>query len=665
MEFNLKSKLNEALTLCQQGNLTRAKEIYLQVIKISPINTEALTNLGTIELHLGNVYSGIDLLEQSINFFPRQPNALLNIGNAFLTLGDYEKALNRYEKACLTNPLFADAHFNKGKVLSCLFRLEEAVQSYSRATKIEPNFLEAYNNKGVILNKLGRFEEALESYDSALILNSNYAEAHYNKGVVLNELGRYEKALESYGSALRLNSNYAEAYNNKGVLLNKLERFEEALESYDSALSLNSKYVEAHYNKGVVLNELGRYEEALESYGSALRLNSNYAEAHYNKGVVLNELGRYEEALESYDSALKLNASYADAFNNKGVVLNELGRYEEALKSYDSALTLNTNYAEAHLNRACLKLDRLDFKYAWEDYIWRFKVRSLGLIELSTKKPKWRGSKNTNRLFVWAEQGIGDQILYASMLIDLQKYARKITVSLNKKLIPLFERSFPEINFIDDDIFYSEQNYDEQIALGDLAGYLRADLDTFTANSNRYLKTDSTRSREIQKILEKEDKPICGVSWKSANKKLGNDKSIEFKLFAELLNIKNLKFINLQYGETSSDLTWLKESTNANLESINDIDLYDDIDDVAAIIEACDFIVTISNSVAHLAGALGKETFLLLPYSKGKFWYWSDVNGRSLWYPNVQIFKQSAPSNWSQPLSQVKEYIEKKYAAKN
>jgi tetratricopeptide (TPR) repeat protein len=597
MEFNLEAKMHEALSLCKQGDLHQAKQIYLEIIKKFPNNIDALTNLGTIELHIGDIISGIGLLQKSIDFFPHQPNALLNIGNAFLALAEYEKALNSYKKVCLINSLFVDAHYNKGKAFFLLGRNVEALEAYNKAINLDPHLTEAHNNKGTVLNQLGRFEEALVSYNSALRINSNY--------------------------------------------------------------------VEAYYNKGVVLNELGRFEEALVSYDSALRINSNYAEVHNNKGTVLNQLGRFEDALASYDSALRINSDYAEAYYNKGVVLNELGRFEDALASYDSALRINSDYAEAHFNRACLKLEVLDFENSWDDYIWRFKVKSLGIEELRSKKPKWNGSKTTSRLFVWSEQGIGDQILYASMLHDLQKYANRITVAVNKKLVVLFKRSFPEINFIEDHIFFSEENYDEQIAIGDLAGYFRSNLNAFNFNRTQHLLSDECRSQEIQKNLQKDARLTCGISWKSANEKLGNHKSIEFRLFSELLNNKNIQFVNLQYGETGEELTWLKKSTSVNLESINDIDLYDDIDGVAAIINACDFIVTISNSVAHLAGALGKETLLLVPYSRGKFWYWSDVDGRSLWYPNIQIFKQSVSSEWSGPIAQVRDWIEKKYVAKN
>lgn len=154
----------------------------------------------------------------------------------------------------------------------------------------------------------------------------------------------------------------------------------------------------------------------------------------------------------------------------------------------------------------------------------------------------------------------------------------------------------------------------------------------------------------------------CGISWKSNRAKLGRHKSISLDELAPILKLNSLNFINLQYGDVKSEIMTANTQLDASIQMVDEVDLYEDILGLQSIIEACDIVVTASNTTAHLAGMSGKETLLFLPVGNSRFWYWHDVDGVSLWYPSIKVFKQEKQGDWSQPIEAAKVYLERRFA---
>lgn len=237
--LNIQKTLQHALILCQTGQFLEAKGIYSKLIKTIPNNFEVLTNLGTIELQLGNIEAGVELLKKSISINPNQPSAISNLGNSLLESGLYKDAISYYDKAILINSNFVSAYYNKGKALTKLNDFENAVTCYNKAIEIDPNYLMAHINLGFVLNELKRYDEAICHYNFAIELEPNFSEAHYSLGVSLDNQKYYDDALASYDRAIRLKPEYAEAYNNRAILLQELKRFDDALASFDRAIRLS------------------------------------------------------------------------------------------------------------------------------------------------------------------------------------------------------------------------------------------------------------------------------------------------------------------------------------------------------------------------------------------------------------------------------------------
>ena len=442
-----------------------------------------------------------------------------------------------------------------------------------------------------------------------------------------------------------------------------LKRFEEALSSVNKAIEIKSDYAEAHYQRGFNLIELKRLDEALISYDRAIVLKRDYAEAYLGHATVLQELKRLEEALTSYERAIELNRDYAEAYLGRGIVFNELKRLDEALTSYERAIELKSDYAEVYFNKSLLLLSLQDFENGWQLYDWRWKNKEFDSTYLFSNKPKLINieSAYNKKLLIWGEQGVGDQILYTSMLNELLNISPSSQILLDKRLLPLLQRSFPQGKFIDKTLAIDDIEHDEHIPIADLGKYFRTCNSDFDITRHHYLLADQQRAKKIRSSLISNKKYLCGVTWNSKVKKIGAEKSIELEDLLPVLSLKDIAFVSLQYGNVQKQLAEFNEKHDMNILECDSVDNFYDLDGHAALIEACDFVITISNTSAHMAGAIGKETYLMCPSGKGLLWYWSNqTNGKCLWYPSIHIHEQNLPGKWFDVVESIKLVIEKK-----
>jgi len=256
------------------------------------------------------------------------------------------------------------------------------------------------------------------------------------------------------------------------------------------------------------------------------------------------------------------------------------------------------------------------------------------------------------------EQGIGDQIFYSSMLNDLLKFASKITVCIDHRLISLLKRSFPTINFISfETIASSRVDYDEMVYLGSLGQFFRNNQISFNKVVNPYLYSDTTSSQQFRGLLKKQNRLLCGISWLSKNVDCGDSKSLSLNALKEVLSTPDIDFVDLQYGDTKDERYLFEMQTGKKIIKEQSVDNYYDIDNLAALISSCDLIISVSNSTAHLSGALGKPTIVLLPNFSAIFWYWHRGKIESKWYPNSIILRSNSDISWSTVLHQLKQII--------
>jgi hypothetical protein len=262
----------------------------------------------------------------------------------------------------------------------------------------------------------------------------------------------------------------------------------------------------------------------------------------------------------------------------------------------------------------------------------------------------WNGS-SSKHLLIFSEQGVGDIIFYASMLRAIKNRAENITISVDARLLPILSRSFPEIEFIDNNATLEASLYDAQIAFGSLPAIMNMNPD-MDGRRVPYLVGNEEITKTLKNNSHFKKQLKCGVAWKSNNQKLGKDKSILLSELNDIFQVDGYEFINLQYGDTKEEVSDLEKNCGVKLITIDGIDLFSNIDGLLSIIQSCDFIVTTSNITAHLAGALGKTTFLLVPYSAGRIWYWHE-EVTSSWYPSISLYSQDQNFLWNSALKDI------------
>jgi tetratricopeptide (TPR) repeat protein len=611
----------------------------------------------------------LNFLLKAVKIKPNNNFINFNVAKALSESGKDLASIKFHQEAIKLSPQHSEAWLNFGKSLFQLQRYNEAITHYNQAIQLNPNSTEAWFNKAFTLDKLKRYDEAIAHYDQAIQLKVDYTEAWSNKGVILHELQHYDEAIAHYDQAIQLKPDNAETWSNKGLALHHLQRYDEAIIHYDQAIQLKPSFSNAWFNKGFTLHELQHYDEAIAHYDQAIQLKPDNAETWYNKGLALHELQRYGEALTHYDHAIQLEPDYPEAWLNKGISLYELKRYDEALTHYDHAIQLKPDYSEAWSNKAVLKLSLKEFKEGFFFYQKRAIEKNTINLKFTNNKnnlPIWDGEKSCKNLLVIGEQGLGDQIFFSRLLNNLNyTFFNSVTMIASDRLIPILTRSFPKISFIGATKNVDASIYDYKIPLGSLFHALKISHDEIEACNKPYLKDNTDQTKSIMDLPIFKKKLTCGFSWKSMNPKYGQDKSISINNLKEILNIPNLEFINLQYGDVSSDLDNIKNLSNKNLNCIDEIDNFSNIDGLLSVIKSCDVVVTVSNVTAHLAGAVGKKTFLLLPFSRGRIWYWHDQKN-SLWYPEIYQYFQDSNMSWKLATQEIaKELKGEKIVRKN
>jgi len=653
----------QGIALHQQGQLALAKLIYEQVLAKQPIHFNALHLLGVIAAQSKNPTLAVELIGKAIEVNCMNAEAHSNIGNALQELKRVDEAIASYDRAIMIKPDYAQAYYNRGEALIAQKRVLEAIASYDRAIEIKPDYAQAFYNRGAALKVLKRVGEAIASYDRAIEIKPDFAEAHSNRGNAFQELKRVDEAIASYDRAIEIKPDYAEAYYNRGEVLIVLKRVEEAIVSYDRAIEIKPGYAEAYSNRGNAFQELERVEEAIASYDRAIEINPDYAQAYYNRGNALEKLKRMGEAVASYDTAIEIKPDYAQAYYNRGNSLQALKRLGEAVASYDKAVDIKPDYVEAYYNRGLIRLVLRDFYNGLIDYKYRWDTEHFSSKAQKTTIPSPKKSRLKGRLLIWAEQGLGDEIFYAGLLPMLSTKDVLITLSADKRLHPIYRRSFPEVDLLDRNILTNssvDNGFDAQAPIGDLGLLLDIDETAIEATRSPYLISDPIKRDGYRRTISSLGSGlVCGVAWKSVNPKFGKDKSIDLDSLEPLFGLPGIHFINLQYGEVTEEIQHLKSNLLVDVHQVPGVDVFNDVESLLALIDACDVIVTTSNVTAHLAGSIGKRAAVLVPHSTGKIWYWHENDEYSFWYPSLRLFYQDNALTWDKTIEDCSDWIKR------
>lgn len=660
-------EIEQSLVLAEHyfrnNNYKLAEEILKKITHLDKLNPKANELLAYIYGNQGQTSFSFDLLSIASKHPNCSPEALYYLGSSLLQQKKFDKALEFLTKSLDKAGDFFEGLHDAGTACAQLGKKEEALAFYLKASKYNNNYPELFFNIGRIYDEFKLFEKAVLFYDKALQINPNHPQTLLNKSISLKYLEKHDEALASIKHLTKLYPSYPEAWGNQGAILNELENYEEAVNCLKKAILLKPNYPEALSNLGAALNNLQKANEALEYLNSSIELDPNNSEAWSNRGASFNQLKMQSKALENLDHAIDINPNLVEAWANKAIVLNELKKTDEAINCCEKAIQLDPKHSKAIHNKSLILLALKKYSEALDLYESRLKVINFEFPLPLSDLPLWDGTRKDSKLLIVGEQGIGDEIFYSRFLQHLES-ENTITVIMDRRLVKIMSRSFPKINFIAKGAPLDPESYSHQIPIGSLPKIISNQLGTLPYFNEPFLIPIQQTSNDDLDNLNYQNNLICGLSWKSANKKMGGDKSIDLPKFNSFLKFSKTTYINLQYGEVSKEINEVKSQLGVDIAQVNGVDLFEDIDGLLSIIDTCDIIVTTSNVTAHLAGAIGKKTLLLAPYAQGRIWYWHD-HEVSIWYPSIKQYFQDADLSWDNAINKIAAELEQEIARKN
>jgi Flp pilus assembly protein TadD len=438
----------------------------------------------------------------------------------------------------------------------------------------------------------------------------------------------------------------ADALCTLGIALAGSARHGEAANVFARSLILRPDDIDFYSNLGNALQERRWADRALPFYDRGLLIERTHARLITNRGRCLESLGWVRCGIDSYSSGISLDPMHFESVYNLGTSEMREGNFKLAVRQLRRAAILRPESELSQWNFALALLAVADFRAAWRRYDYRFSAKAV-LRECQSRKPVFFGDRRDTRCLVWGEQGVGDEVMFGSMLGEFRGMVGKLLVQLDRRLIPLFRRSLPDdVEFFERGTVVPEDRYDSHIAIGSLGQYLRPTLESFAGKGGKYLWADPERIQAMREWLSvKEGERVIGLSWRSSNPETGAARSLALSDLVKSLQAPGVRFVNLQYGDVAAEIEALERDEGIEVLQCPGLDATDDLDGLAALIEACDEVVSIGNATAHLAGALGKKTTVLLP--KAPSWRWLAEGEVSPWYREMSLCRNADMSPWA------------------
>jgi len=601
--------LDEATAHHEAGRLDEAKRLYELILAAHANHAKSLHGLGLLARQTGDGEGAVRLIRQAISIDPKS----------------------------------ATYHFDLAGTLQAQRRIDEALVEFEQSLALSPNRAETHNAIAALLQVSGRLAEARVHYEQALALLPNYAAALCNLGVVLQNLGDLAGALACLEKAIAVRPDLAEAHNNLGLVLRQQGRLGEARAHYERAVTLRPNYVEAHCNLAALLRQEDRLEESVACLLKALELRPNFAPAYDNLGNTLRDMGRLEESAASHMRALAIAPNSARAHNNLGVTLRKQGKLSEARASHNRALAMEPSVPDFRWNLALLDLLEGKFDTGWPGYESRHERnenRPRGF-----PKPQWRGEAlDGARILLHSEQGLGDSLQFlryvplvhaagGTVVLNVPAPLRRLAAELaGVATLTVEGETLPE--------------FDCHAPLMSLPLAFRTTLDSIPARAP-YLKVPEEALRAAEDLEWKNGTLRVGLVW-SGNPKCTEDqiRSIQLRQLGAFLGLDGCAFYSLQLGAAAAQLDAMQGRI---------IDLrfaIRDFADTAALMSHLDLIITADTSVAHLAGALAKPTWALIPFAPD--WRWLMDREDSPWYPTMRLFRQPRFGDWQSVMERIR-----------
>jgi len=659
-----------------------SEDILLKLKEEDKNNADVLYFLAVVKSKLGNYESAIPLFEEVVRIKKDHAEAYYNLALCLQNQNKNEEALKNYQKVTELNPFLSEAHNNIAIIYKSMNRYDEAEKAFRMAVKVKPgnsNAMSNLSNLSIDKDKSEEYREAFELFEKKefgaakdIIINllkkaPDNTHLLTSLGIIYFNLNNFEKSAGCYKRIIELNDKNAEAQYSLGVCYQNLDNNDLALAQYKKAIELNPEYIDAFNNLGLLYSSLKNYDEAEKCFNSALKYNSKYFNAIINLGTIKLHKDDFDAALEYFNKALEIsvdeknNGGKSVAYSNIGFVALRRKNLHEAIKYFNIGIDLDSESVLAHYNKAEALLMLGQFEEGWKEYEWRQGRKDFGKRKFDkTFKPEYdlKGKK----VLVYAEQGLGDAIQFIRYLSMLKEKGCYIILECGKELHGLLH-NFNSVDEIIEKNFVERPNieYDYEVPLLSLPLYFKTNADNIPTKVP-YLSVKKELKEKWADIINDNDKVKIGIVW-AGSPIHTNDRhrSVRLQQFLSLLSTEGTHFYSLQKGFPiiqAYDYQLLLTNLDEHIKSFAD---------TAAAIENLDLIITVDTSVAHLAGALGKTAWILLPYLPD--WRWLLEGDKSIWYPTIQLYRQPEISDWNSVFKELKkdlvDFVKTKVENKN
>jgi tetratricopeptide (TPR) repeat protein len=570
--------------------------------------------------------------------------------------GRLDRAEGLYRKVIAIQPNEADALHLLGLIAHQRGHHELAEQRVRRAIAARGQPVAEFSDTlGDVLVALGRLDEALPYYEEALALRPDLSLTHKNFGSALCALGRATEAVPHFEAALRLSPGDPTAHSNMGTVFLNRRMPAEAMKYFRKALELDAGCAEAWCNLGRAEGELGRNEEAARCLQKALVLDPRLGAAYESLGCIRHRQDRLAEAVACYEKVLALQEKNVQVYSNLGNIFKEQMRLAEAVACYDRAAELQPGFCEALWNRALVRFMAGEIERGWAEYEWGWTAQKR-TPQRQFPQPWWDGGALAGRrLLFWGEQGVGDEMIFAGMIPELAAMAAHCIVECEPRLVPLFARSFPAVETIprSNPPHPATRTADLQIPAGSAARWLRPSLHRFPRSfhwGEGCLRADPRRvTHWRERLAGLGPGPRIGICWRSSlTSGLRARECTSLSQWGSVLATPGVHFVNLQYDDCREELAEARGRFGTAIHTWPDIDLKQDLDEVAALTTALDLVVSVGTAVACMAGALGVPVWQLTLTAAGDCW----TMGRDYcpWFPSMRLYERAWDQTWEEVL---------------
>jgi Flp pilus assembly protein TadD len=513
--------------------------------------------------------------------------------------------------------------------------------------------------RGLELHQAGKLQEAERLYRKVLTLHPEHFDALHMLGVVALQGGRAGYAIDLIERALRQKPDLAAAHGNLAAALTKSGRLDEAIAAHQRHISLHPTQIDPHLKIASLLAHLGRTTEALASSERTIGLFPDAAVGHLAHAVALKDLQQYEAALLACERASELMPQYAEAWDKRGAALRELGRLDEALASHERAIALQSDLASAHMHAGIVRLQMGDLERGW--VLYESRTQANGAPPAPTwRKPRWTGDRPLagSTLMLHSEQGLGDTIQFCRYAKLAAAQGAKVVLSVQRSLRALIASIGPTISVMSETD--TPPAFDWHCSLMSLPFAFKTTLATIPAGQY-YLSAEPLRVARWREALGPAGFKI-GISWQGSKLPIDVGRSFPVALFQALSGLPGIRLISLQKNVGEEQLDSLpgdlriERLGGAGFDTGPNAFL-----DTAAIMESLDLVITSDTSIAHLAGALGRPTWVALKHIPD--WRWLLGRSDSPWYPGHTLFRQERRGDWEDVFGRIRVALAARLAA--